>query len=165
MTVTGLTGASGRLGRLVAASLSASANLADIVLGTRRPEIVREIVGPQPRVRFVDFDDPASLSAAFSGVDRLLVISTDSVGQRVSQHGAAFAAAAGAGVQRVIYTSMLKPTEAHPCVPLARDHRATESLLRDSGLAWTILRFGFFAEVLVAAAERAIALGLSLIHI
>ena len=38
--------------------------------------------------RRADFDDPASLEAAFAGVDRLLLVSGTEIGQRVAQHRA-----------------------------------------------------------------------------
>ena len=62
MTVA-LTGASGHLGRSVAARLDP----ADVVLLTRTPETL-EARGAQ--VRRADFDEPDSLAAAFEGVDR-----------------------------------------------------------------------------------------------
>jgi len=159
MTVVGLTGASGRLGRLVGESLGPLLDPADIVLLTRSPGALAPAAEAGIDVRRVDFDEPETLPAAFSGIDRLLVISTDRVGVRVRQHRAAFAAAADAGVKHVIYTSMLKPTTAHPSRPLAADHRVTEETLRSAGPIWTVLRFGFFAESLIGSTERAIASG------
>ncbi|HTX07432.1 MAG TPA: NAD(P)H-binding protein [Solirubrobacteraceae bacterium] len=159
MTVVALTGASGRLGRLVIESLSELTRPGDVVLATRDPDGLRAAVPPGMQLRFADFDAPESLPAAFAGVDRLLVISTDHLGERVRQHRAAFAAAAAVGVDQVIYTSMLKPTAAHPCAPLASDHRLTEEALRAAGPIWSILRYGFFAETLLGSAERAVQSG------
>lgn len=159
MTVVAVTGAGGRLGRHVARRLRDRADGVGVVLTTRRPEALADVAAEGVQVRRADFDDPASLQAALAGVDRLLVISTDVVGERVRQHRDAFAAAARAGVQHVVYTSMLHPTPDHPSAPLSRDHRASEEALRGDGLAWSILRYGFFTEALVGTCERAIASG------
>jgi NAD(P)H dehydrogenase (quinone) len=154
VTAIGITGAGGRLGRLVTKSVESLDHAGpDLVLATRRPA---EVAGPTRDARFADFDQPESLASAFAGVERLLLISTDSVGNRVRQHSDALAAAADAGVRKVIYTSMLEPLETHPSQILAREHRETEAAVRDSGLEWTILRYGFFTEALVGTGERAI---------
>lgn len=159
MTVVAVTGAGGRLGRQVARQLRERADGVDVVLTTRRPEALADLAGDGAQVRRADFDDPQSLQTALAGVDRLLVISTDVLGERVRQHRAAFGAAVRAGVQHVVYTSMLHPTLDHPSAPLSRDHRASEEALRDDGRRWTILRYGFFTEALVGTCEGAIASG------
>ncbi|MGW7457766.1 NAD(P)H-binding protein [Streptomyces sp. NPDC054797] len=133
-----ITGASGGLGSLVAGRL---ADRADVRFGTRVPE------GPG-RVR-VDFDDPDSLD--FTGVDTLLLISAGygEDDQVIARHGAAIAAAERDGVGHVVYTSL---TEAGDHLPYALPHRWTERRLRESPLAWTVLRNGLYAELLGALA-------------
>ena len=51
------------------------------------------------QVRRADYTDPASLDAAFVGVDRLLLVSGSEVGQRVAQHANVIDAAKRAGVE------------------------------------------------------------------
>jgi NAD(P)H dehydrogenase (quinone) len=155
----GISGAAGRLGREVADAVAASAETVDVVLTSRHAadlDATRRAIG---EVRFADFDQPESLLSAFAGVERLLIISTDAVGKRVTQHEAAFVAARRVGVRHVIYTSMISPVEGHPSGLLVHEHRESEFALIESGLDWTILRFGFFAEGLLAAARRAIQTG------
>ena len=103
-------------------------------------------------VRLGDFDQPHSLAAAFRGVERLLLISTNSIdgtGRRVAQHRHAIDAARLAGVAHIVYTSFLQPAAGKTSL-LNDDHRATEALLAGSGIACTILRNAFYQDLLLA---------------
>jgi uncharacterized protein YbjT (DUF2867 family) len=98
------------------------------------------------RVRRGDFADPTSLEHAFEGASRVLIVSVNSVGEtKVRLHADAIDAAAKAGADRVVYTSHMgaNPTSPFPPMP---DHAATEEVLRDSGVAYTVLRNGFYAS-------------------
>src|SRR5205807_3362781 len=107
-------------------------------------------------VRHGDFDDPASLREAFAGGRRMLLISTPAVGRRVRQHRAAIDAAAAAGIGHVVFTSHVNPVAANPIRPIVREVGETEAILQRSGLAWTVLRFGSFAELQLPPAAVAI---------
>ncbi|MDO8051830.1 NAD(P)H-binding protein [Janthinobacterium sp. SUN211] len=103
-------------------------------------------------VRCGDFDQPQGLASAFHGVERLLLISTntlDGTGRRVAQHQHAIEAARRAGVAHIVYTSFLQPQEGKRSL-LNDDHRATEALLAGSGMAHTILRNAFYQDLLLA---------------
>jgi NAD(P)H dehydrogenase (quinone) len=156
-----VTGASGQLGRLVAQDLLERGSHAELVLVTRHPEALTDLAGRGADVRRGDFDDPASLRAAFAGAEKVLVISTgmDVLGRRVAQHRAAIEAAAAAGARHVIYTSISNPVEGNPTGILAEENRETEGLLRASGTAWTILRNGIYSEVQVPPGSLAVAAG------
>jgi NAD(P)H dehydrogenase (quinone) len=151
-----VTGAAGHLGRLVAEQLLERLAPEHVVLVTRRPEALRELRARGAEVRYGDFDDPASLPDAFAGGRRMLLISTDAVGRRVRQHGAAIDAAAAAGVGHVVFTSILNPVARNPIGANAHEQGKTEAMLRRSGLAWTVLRFGSFAELVLAPAATAV---------
>jgi NAD(P)H dehydrogenase (quinone) len=157
MTVA-ITGASGNLGRAVAEGLLDALDPQDVVLITRTPDKLADLAARGADVRRGDFDDPTSLGAAFAGVDRLLLISGDAIGARVTGHLAAIDAAAAAGVAHVAYTSIGNPSDDNPAI-VAADHRATEDALRASGVAWTFLRNGIYADLQVDAAAAAIATG------
>jgi NAD(P)H dehydrogenase (quinone) len=151
-----VTGAAGHLGRLVAEQLLERLAPEDIVLVTRRPEALRELAARGADVRHGDFDDPASLRDAFDGGRRMLLISTDAMGRRVRQHGAAIDAAAAAGVGHVVFTSLVNPVARNPIGAIAREPGETEAMLHRSGLAWTVLRFGSFAELQLPPAAVAV---------
>jgi NAD(P)H dehydrogenase (quinone) len=154
-----VTGASGRLGRLVVENLMKRIAPGQLILVTRRPEALGELQTRGAAVRYGDFDDPATLPAAFAGGRRMLLISTDAIGRRVDQHRAAIDAAVAAGVERVVLTSHVKPVALNPLGPIAREPGETETLLHNSGLDWTVLRFGSFAELQLPPAALAISAG------
>jgi NAD(P)H dehydrogenase (quinone) len=94
--------------------------------------------------RRLDYDDPASVDAALEGVDRLLLVSSSAVGQRVPQHRTVLEAAAHRGVELVAYTSILRARSSS--LALAAEHVATERLLAELGLPHVLLRNGWYFE-------------------
>jgi NAD(P)H dehydrogenase (quinone) len=153
-----ITGASGQLGRLTAEALLETVAPSEVVLVTRSPEAVADLAERGAVVRTADFDDPATLAAAFEGVERLLLISASFFRVRVPQHKAAIDAAAAAGVRSVAYTGGANPSHSNPAVAM-RDHRETEEALLASGLSWTFLRNGIYAESLLNGVGAVLATG------
>jgi NAD(P)H dehydrogenase (quinone) len=154
-----VTGASGQLGRLVAEELLERVPADELIFVTRHPDALDHLTARGATVRHGDFDAPESLAGAFAGGERMLLISTLSIGRRSGQNRAAIEAAAAAGVQHVVYTSFPKPEAGHPVGPIATEHGETEAILHDSGLAWTVLRFATFAELQVPPGALAVAGG------
>jgi NAD(P)H dehydrogenase (quinone) len=154
--IIGLTGATGHLGRRVAELLADRLQRGElphverVVAVTRTPSAAEQLAARGVDVRSGDFDDPAALAAAFAGVDRLLVVSTDDLrpGQRVRQHRDAIDAAVAAGVRHLVYTSVTDPAAPEPA-ELNAQHRATEEHLRRRAPAWTVLRNSIYADLLV----------------
>jgi len=100
------------------------------------------------RVRRGAYDDQAALLDSFEGAEQVLLVSSnDPGGDQVPLHRAGIEAAAKAGARRILYTSHQHVGLDSPFVP-ARVHAATETLLADSGVAWTSLRNGFYAHTL-----------------
>lgn len=160
MTTILVTGASGHLGRRVVELLLENAQ-GEIVAATRNPEKLADFAQRGVSVRYADFDKPETLVEAFAGVDRLLLISTDMLavpGQRLQQHRNAVHAAEKAGVQHVVYTSLINPDAESP-IPFAGDHRGTEAALAESKLGWTVLRENFYAEVLLGSLPASVQMG------
>ncbi len=155
-----VTGASGHLGRRVI-DLLLEQGTGTIIAATRTPEKLADYVERGVEVRYANFDEPASLAEAFAGVDRLLLISTDTLGvpgQRLNQHRAAVQAADTAGVKHVVYTSLINPGPDSP-IKIAPDHRGTEEALAASSMGWTALRNNIYAEVLIGTLRQAIQMG------
>jgi NAD(P)H dehydrogenase (quinone) len=157
-----ITGAAGHLGRLTAQLVLDRVPAGEVVLVTRRPDAIADLADAGATVRHGDFDDPSSLAGTFDGCERVLLISTDVLGNRVAQHSAAIDAAAASGVGHVLYTSGEKAGGPLPLV-VASEHGATEQAIRDRGLRCTALRNGLYAEFQVGAAARAFASG-RLVH-
>lgn len=149
-----ITGATGQLGRLAIAALQAR--------GATPIALVRDTakaadLGVPARA----FDYRTADAAALEGVETLVLISSNDFDDRAGQHRKVIAAAKEVGVGRIIYTSILKG-DASPMI-LAQDHIATEAAIRDSGIAATILRNGWYTEnytgALGAALEHGAILG------
>jgi NAD(P)H dehydrogenase (quinone) len=155
-----VTGASGNLGKAVVAELR-RLGAKKVIAATRTPGKHQELASLDVEEREADFDRPETLQTAFRGVERLLLVSTDSLHApdvRIKQHRAAIQAAVGAGVEHVVYTSLpnAHPTEG-PSIP--DDHFWTEVALFESGLNWTILRNNLYAEVILRFAQFALKTG------
>jgi NAD(P)H dehydrogenase (quinone) len=154
-----VTGASGQLGRLAAEQLLDRLSPSELILVTRRPHALADLAERGVEVRRGDFDEPESLVDAFAGGDRMLLISTLSIGSRVAQHQAALAAATAVGVTRVAYTSLTNPVPNHPTGDVVGEHLKTEELLYGGDLAWTVLRNGPYAELQVPLGAIAVTYG------
>jgi NAD(P)H dehydrogenase (quinone) len=155
-----VTGASGHLGQRVLHHLVNTLDVpaSRIIATTRKPATLADWAAKGVTVRATDFDDQASLVAAFQGAARLLLISTDAMGRRVAQHQAAIDAAVTAGVNHVIYTSM--PRADNSLVLFAPDHASTEAALAASSLpSWTVLRNNWYFENLFLGLPSALASG------
>lgn len=144
-----VTGAAGQLGQLVVHHLIESYKVApaSIIAATRSPEKLAGLAAKGVVIRKADFDDAASLEAAFAGVDRLLIISTDALdtpGKRLTQHKAAVAAAVKAKVKQITYTSM--PAPDNSLVTFAPDHLGTENAIKESGIPYAIVRDAWYHD-------------------
>jgi NAD(P)H dehydrogenase (quinone) len=152
-----VTGATGQLGRLVIATLLKTVPAAQIVAAARNPSKAADLAALGLQVREADYSKPATLTAAFAGADKLLLISSSEVGQRVAQHQAVIDAAKQAGVKLVAYTSLLH-ADTSP-LGLAKEHLATEAALQASGLPVVLLRNGWYTENYAASIAPALAHG------
>ncbi|HWV16634.1 MAG TPA: SDR family oxidoreductase [Cellvibrio sp.] len=152
-----ITAASGQLGRLVIAELLKKLPAAEIVAAVRNPASVSDLAALGVQVRQADYTKPETLDAAFKGADKLLLMSSSEVGQRVAQHRNAIEAAKRAGVGLVAYTSILR-ADTSP-LGLADEHKETETLLAASGLPYVLLRNGWYSENYLASIPAALAHG------
>jgi NAD(P)H dehydrogenase (quinone) len=150
----GVTGATGQLGRLVVEKLKEKVSADSIVALVRSPEKAADL-GVEARA--FDYSQPESLAVSLVGIDKLLLISGNELGQRLPQHKAVIAAAKKADVKQLVYTSILHADTSS--LGLAGEHLATEVALKASGLVYTILRNGWYTENYTGSAKGAIAAG------
>jgi len=150
-----ITGATGQLGRLVIEQLLKSVPASQIIAVVRSPEKAKDLAELGVEIRRGDYSQPDTLPAAFAGVEKLLLISSSEIGQRIAQHSAAIAAAKAANVKLLAYTSLLH-ADSSP-LGLAVEHVATENALRDSGLPVVVLRNGWYTENYAASIAPALA--------
>ena len=139
-----ITGATGNLGQHVIASLLKSVPAANIIAAVRNPAKAADLAARGVQVRQADYNDGASLDAAFKGATKILLISSSEVGQRAQQHQNVIDAAKRAGVSLLAYTSVLR-ADTSP-LGLAAEHVITEAAIRASGLPYSFLRNGWYLE-------------------
>lgn len=143
-----VTGASGKLGGLVVEALLRLVPADQIGVSVRDPQKLTALAARGVRVRQGDYAIADSLRHAWEGVRRVLLVSSNartSGGDPLKQHETAISVAKELGAERVFYTSQAS-SSATSQFPPARDHAATEAMLAASGLAWTALRHGFYAD-------------------
>lgn len=145
-----ITGATGFVGGRVAEQLAEQ--------GAELRLIVRDAAAA-PRIAGTDIATAESyaatdqMRAALTGVDTMLLVSAHESEDRLEQHFSAIAAAADAGVSRIVYTSFCGAAP-DATFTLARDHHATEQAIEQSGLAWVFQRQNLYADVLPNFADE-----------
>lgn len=145
MTTYAVTGATGPFGRhAVEELLSRGVPAADVVAVVRTPSKAADLADRGVQVREGDYSRPETLPAALAGVQRLLLVSGNEAGKRIPQHTAVIEAAKAAGVERIVYTSILRADTSSN--PLASDHVGTEQALHASGIPSTVVRNGWYDE-------------------
>lgn len=138
-----VTGATGQLGSLVIKHLLTKVPAEQIAVSVRNPQKAAHLKDAGVDVRHGDFTQPETLTSAFEGIDRLLIISTAD-GDRVEQHKAAIEAAKAANVRFIAYTSVVNARESQ--LVLAHDHAKTEEAIVASGIPHVFLRNNWYVE-------------------
>lgn len=139
-----VTGATGKLGQLVLENLLQKRPPGEIAAAARSREKAAHWAERGIAVREADYARPDTLARAFAGAEKVLLVSSSEVGQRVPQHRAAVDAARAAGVKLLLYTSILRADTSG--LILAQEHKQTEEYMRTSGLPFVFLRNGWYME-------------------
>lgn len=140
-----VTGTSGKLGRLVVlALLERGVPAGEVVATARDTSKIVDLADRGVHVRQADYSDPGSLKEALSDVDKVLLVSSSEVGQRLPQHRNVIDAAGQAGVELFGYTSVTRAQSSS--LALAAEHKQTEDYLARSGLAYVLLRNSWYIE-------------------
>lgn len=128
-----ITGASGQYGRLTVEGLLAKGIPApNLLLMSRDRSRLDQFAVKGCTVRQGSFDDPVDeLAKAFSGAEVMLFIATARAGMRLPQHQTAVDAAVKAGIQHIIYTSIVGAHLEQPTALVAQEHRATGTYTHD----------------------------------
>jgi NAD(P)H dehydrogenase (quinone) len=157
-----VSGANGNLARHVITNLQALVGAAGFVAGTRDPSsaYARELTAAGVEVRRLDFDDPATLTAAFEGIEAALIISTYAPNSiRPRQNLNAIEAARRAGVRRLAYTSFAGAGPTATADHSVEVHWPTEQALMASGMEYTILRHALYADIMVGDLDETLTTG------
>ncbi len=144
-----VTGATGELGKLVIKHLMESLPPSEIIAIVRNSEKAAPLANLGVEVRYGDYDRPESLLSAFTGVSKLLFISSSSIDDtlRIVQHANVVKAARDSKVQHIAYTGYAFAEKS--TFPLANVHLATEYAILASGIPYTFLRNAFYLEVFI----------------
>jgi NAD(P)H dehydrogenase (quinone) len=137
-----VTGSTGRVGGLVARRLEAAGHPMRLLV--RAPHRVPRIKDAQ--VITAEYGDPEALAKGLQKGDRVFMVSLWIGGDtRLDLHRSFIDAAARADVAHLIYLSFVnagpKAIFSH-----AREHGATEEMLRASGVPWTAIRNSMYAD-------------------
>ncbi|WP_416762222.1 SDR family oxidoreductase [Morganella morganii] len=149
-----ITGVTGLLGQHVIENLLQTVPAGQIVAIVRNPAKGASLSRKGISVRQADYNDEASLIRALQGVEKLLLISSSEIGQRVTQHRNVSNAAKSANVKFIAYTSLLH-ADTSP-LGLHTEHVETEKMLADSGIRYALLRNGWYTENYLASVPAAL---------
>ncbi|MDO8342118.1 MAG: SDR family oxidoreductase [Cellvibrio sp.] len=149
-----ITGATGQLGRLVIDQLLQKIPANQLIALVRNPAKASDLQARGLQVRAADYTQPAALEAALQGVEKLLLISSSEVGQRLEQHRNVVAAAKKTGIALLAYTSILNAQ--HSQMDLAHEHCETEQLIKASSIPFVFLRNGWYTENYTAGIPTAL---------
>jgi NAD(P)H dehydrogenase (quinone) len=140
-----VTGSTGHFGRIVIDNLlERGVAPGQIVALARSPEKAADLAARGVQVRQADYSQPETLVAALRGVEKLLFVSGSEAGQRIPQHRNVVDAARQAGVRLIAYTSILNADATS--MQLAAEHKATEEMIRASGIPFVLLRNSWYLE-------------------
>jgi NAD(P)H dehydrogenase (quinone) len=155
-----VTGATGKLGSKVVEALLKSLPADQLAVSVRNPEKAEGLRARGVEVRQGDFNKPETLDAAFSGIERLLIIPTSDVQLggdkiRISQHVNAVAAAERANIKFIAFTSATKAEKSN--FFLAQAYKATEEAIVETGIPYSFLRNNWYLENEIESIKGAMA--------
>jgi len=137
-----VTGSTGNVGRLVAEELARRGE--PIRLLVRDPARAPDVAGAE--VVEGDYGDPGSLGRALHEGDRVFMVSLhEGPTRRVPLHRSFVETAAARGVGRVVYLSFVNAGPGATFLH-ARSHGETEAMLESSGVPWSAVRNGMYAD-------------------
>ncbi|WP_461449866.1 SDR family oxidoreductase [Mucilaginibacter sp.] len=145
-----VTGSTGPLGGAVVKTLLAKTEAANISILARSAEKAVDLKAKGVKVNIGDYNNYASLVAAFTGVEKIYFVSGNDIPNRIPQHENVINAAKEAGVKHVFYTSTQRKNEtpSSPIYLIEEAHLDTENKLKASGLKYTFLQHTLYADII-----------------
>lgn len=143
-----ITGANGHLGRATIKCLLKKMNSKNIIAIVREPVKIQDLAGTGIIIRTADYEDPAALNDALKGADILLQISTTSMGEQgIRQELNVVEAAKQQGIDYIVYTSGLKPSDGAHFLAVQQCLKTEEAIV-NSGIDYTFLRNSLYMETI-----------------
>lgn len=151
-----VTGATGQFGsKTVDHLIKKGVNPSEISVLVRDTSKADSLIGQGVQIKEGDYNDHISMLKAFEGVDKLLLVSSnnrEAIENRTKHHKNAIKAAKEAGVFQIVYTSFVrKPGYEYSAIAdFQNSHIESERYLKESGVDYTILQNGIYAEMIPA---------------
>jgi uncharacterized protein YbjT (DUF2867 family) len=137
-----VTGATGTIGRDVTKELATKG--ADVRAGVRDPDKAKKLLDPAIELTRFDFENPQSFSDALKDVTKVFVLPPLMLNQ-VEATNVFVDAASSAGVEHIVELSVIG-ADAEPPFTFGKWHAAEDRHIRDSGIAFTLLRPNSFMQ-------------------
>lgn len=143
-----VTGASGHLGNEIVNLLLAVVPSTNLSVLARDPAKLEDLKKKGVTIHQGDYSNSNSLVKAFSGIDKLMFVSSNDLTNRLLQHEHVIKAAVEAKVKHIVFTSFQRKNETStsPIYFLTGDYVASEKMIAASGLTYTILKNGFYTD-------------------
>ncbi|MEO5911597.1 MAG: NmrA family NAD(P)-binding protein, partial [Pelobium sp.] len=151
-----VTGATGQYGsKVVEHLLKKGADPSEISVLVRDAAKARGLKEKGIQIKEGDYTDYHSMVKAFQGIDKLLLVSSnnrEAIENRTAHHKNAIKAAKEVGVKHIVYTSFVRKPgyEDSAIADFQNSHLETERYLKESGINYTILQNGIYAEMILA---------------
>ncbi|MFD1417633.1 SDR family oxidoreductase [Companilactobacillus keshanensis] len=141
-----ISAATGHFGQIAIPELLKNINASDITAIVRNTEKAEKILPAGINIKQADYTDKNDLVEALKGIDKLLFISSVPGGEipRETQHRNVVEAAKESGINYIAYTSFAKADNAKSA--LSSDHKATEKMIKESGIKYSFLRNAWYLE-------------------
>ncbi len=145
-----VTGATGVVGKATIKHLLKKGVPANGIAGlARNAEKAEELLALGIEIRIGDYFDYDSLLTAFQGIEKVMLVSAHSFTDRFKQHYNAITAARQAGVQHIVYMSIMRKPGSKLVMPeVTESDIFSEQTLRASGVNYTVVFEPPFTEVL-----------------
>ncbi|MCX2477959.1 SDR family oxidoreductase [Pedobacter sp. MC2016-15] len=144
-----VTGATGHFGQHTINTLLAKGIAANEIAALVRDENkAADLKDKGIQIRVGDYHNTSSLSAALQGIEKLLLVSSSDLNERLTQHQNVINAAKENGVKHILYTSIDIENFRDSAIPLVSQiHSDTADYLRASGVAYTLLDNTLYADL------------------
>ncbi|HVI46698.1 MAG TPA: SDR family oxidoreductase [Chitinophaga sp.] len=144
-----VTGATGHLGNDVVHHLLKKIPASEIAALARDTTRLTALKEKGVEIRPGDYNDYDSLVKAFSGIDKLYFVASNDIPNRMQQHINVVNAAKEANVKHVVFTSFQRRRDSGTPIAFISDvYLETESRLKQSGITYTLMKHGLYADVL-----------------
>jgi len=158
-----ITGATGHFGTATINSLlEKGISASDITALVRDEDKAAGLKEKGIQIKIGDYHNYDSLKEALKGVEKLLLVSSSDLNERLQQHKNVINAAIENGVKQIAYTSIDIDSFTESVIPLVSQiHSDTADFLKESGVPYTLLNDTLYADLIPAfAGEKVLETGI-----